>query len=408
MKKKSPRGKKSRRLAEQRRIKVWLAVLFVLGFLLMALVGLSHLRRQVRPLATSAPRPAASPAVSAPYPETTEKPLLEEIRVEIESALVRNGIQLQNFEVRPQGDLILFLVRSDFPAVPWVEDLTRRLQGIVPGVHVQSDPVRRMIGVAWEGERPFLLRFHPPVPVPVPEPEPERIRVAIIMDDLGRDRRFAAELAKIPLPVTFSILPNERHAAWTAALAHEAGREVMIHLPMQPRNYPEADPGSDALMVDLSAPELLSRLGGYFDRVPHAVGGNNHMGSLFVEDRQRMELVLSDLKRRGLFFIDSLTTPRSTGYLTAKQLGMPVAVRDVFLDNEQNVGRIGRQIDHLIAVAGKKGRAVGICHPYPETLEALRRSVERFRAKGVEVVGASRVLEREPAPAAALAEPGSG
>ncbi len=406
------------------------AVLFVLGVLLAALVGLSQLRQHHSPAAsapvkgskapqsphpapapiptpTPAPAsvppvpaapPAAAPAVSAPYPETSEKPQLEEIRVAIESALIRNGIHLRNFEVRPQGDLILFRVHSEFPGQGWVETLTRRLQEIDAGIRIQSDPEKRMIGVAWEGSRPFLLRFYPPPPVHIPEPVFSGNRVAIIVDDMGRDRRFARRLSELPLAVTFSILPYEPHTAWTAELAHASGHEVMVHIPMQPQSYPKNNPGEGALMAGMSDHEVIFRLDRLLARVPHAVGGNNHMGSLFTEDAEKMELVLGEMKSRGLFFVDSLTTPRSTGYLIAKRLHMPVTVRDVFLDNAQDVGRIGRQIDHLIALAGKKGSAVGICHPYPETLEALRRSVGRFKARGILVVPVSHLVEREDSP----------
>ncbi|NLV23894.1 MAG: hypothetical protein GXY54_03800 [Deltaproteobacteria bacterium] len=398
-------------MVADRRVQVLLAALFVLGVLLAALVGLSHLRRHLPSPATSepaavstvsappavAPSPVAAPipvpAVSTPYPETVEKPELEEIRVAIESALIRNGVQLRQLEVKPQGNLILFRVQGEFPGDEWVGDLTRRLHSISSAIRVQSDPAQKMIGVAWEGNRPFLLRFYPP-PVPLPKPVLAKKKVAIIMDDLGRDRQYARQLAKLPLAVTFSILPYEAHAGWTARLAHRSGREVLVHIPMQPRNYPDANPGEGALLVDLPAEELVARLRDHLERVPHAVGGNNHMGSLFVEDGAKMEVVLDVLQRRDLFFVDSLTTPKSTGYMTAKRLKMPVAVRDVFLDNVQDVDRIGRQIHHLIALAEKKGTAVGICHPYPETLEALRRSVPLFKKKGVDVVAVSRLLER--------------
>jgi len=374
----------------------------------MALVGLSYLRwhrnsfPQPQQQATAAKGaqqasppllPAVSQAVSTPYPEVPERPQLEEIRVEIESALIRNGIRMQNFEVKPKGELVLFRVQGAFPDKEWIETLSRRLKEIVPEIRIQSDPQKRMIGVAFEESRPFLLHFFPPVPAPVIRPDHSPKRVAIIMDDLGRDRRFARRLAKLPLAVTFSILPYESHAEWTARMAHQSGREVLVHIPMQPRDFPRINPGEGALLVDMTDHQLTSRLDRHLAKVPHAVGGNNHMGSLFSEDGKRMSVVLQELWSRGLFFVDSLTTPRSTGYLTAKKLKMPVAVRDVFLDNVQNVDKIVRQIDHLIALAERKGSAVGICHPYPETLEALRLSVDRFKARGVEVVAVSRLLE---------------
>jgi hypothetical protein len=225
----------------------------------------------------------------------------------------------------------------------------------------------------------------------VPEKRP---RVVIIMDDLGQSLPYARKLLKLEFPVTFSILPNVPEAYATATLAHKHGREVLLHIPMEPRSFPSANPGQDALFVDLPAAEISRRFSGYLDKVPFAVGGNNHMGSRFTEHKKAMGMVLAEMKRDNLFFVDSLTSAQSVGYATAREMHLPAAVRDVFLDNIRDVGKISAQIERLVKLAEKKGHAVGICHPYQQTLVALRRAEKLFRERNIELVSATQVLER--------------
>jgi polysaccharide deacetylase 2 family uncharacterized protein YibQ len=218
--------------------------------------------------------------------------------------------------------------------------------------------------------------------------------VAIIMDDLGRDLATANALLAIDLPVTFAILPGEARAAQVATLAHRAGREVLIHIPMEPQSYPATNPGADALLLGQSSEELRRRFQGFVEQVPYAVGGNNHMGSRFTEYREGMEVVLTAMKEAGLFFVDSRTTGHSVALAEARRVGVPATGRDLFLDNAQDVELISREIRKLVAVAGRQGQAVGICHPYAQTLEALRRQAPYLRQQQVELVPVSMLLSR--------------
>lgn len=227
----------------------------------------------------------------------------------------------------------------------------------------------------------------PPAPPPA-----ERGEAVIIMDDLGRDLRSARALLAIDLAVTFSILPNEPRAREVAELARQGGREVMIHLPMEPYDYPQANPGDAALFVALPDEEIRRRVTYYREQVPYAVGGNNHMGSRFTGDRRGMAVVLAELRQAGLFFVDSRTAPESVGLAVAREAGVAAFGRDIFLDNEATVAAVGRELDRLMELAGQRGRAVAICHPYPATLQALRLAVPRFAARGIAVVQASRFL----------------
>jgi hypothetical protein len=241
------------------------------------------------------------------------------------------------------------------------------------------------------GVRPPL--FTAPVPAEnVPAGSPGR--VAIIMDDLGRDLASARELLAIDLPVTFAVLPMESHSAEVAEMAHAGGREVLIHLPMQPQGYPDVDPGDAPLLVGQRPEDIRERIALYRQRVPQAVGGNNHMGSRFTEDRAGMAVVLEEMRQEGLFFVDSLTSGRSVAFDEARRQGIPAAERDLFLDNEREVGSIAREIRRLAELGRRQGGAVGICHPHPQTLQALRQEAAYLRRQGIEVVPVSQLLVR--------------
>jgi hypothetical protein len=238
----------------------------------------------------------------------------------------------------------------------------------------------------------------PEAPSRRPSPAPPILtggggRVAIIMDDLGRDLATARELLAIDLPVTFSILPDGAHASQVAALAHHGGREVMLHIPMEPQGYPAADPGADALFVDQPAAEIRERFQGYLEQVPFAAGGNNHMGSRFTESREGMAAVLGAMKEAELFFVDSRTSGKSVALDEARRAGVPATGRDLFLDNIQEVEQITREIYRLAEQAARHGEAVGICHPYPQTLAALRRAAPWLRQSGVELVPVSQLVD---------------
>jgi hypothetical protein len=217
--------------------------------------------------------------------------------------------------------------------------------------------------------------------------------VAIIMDDLGRSLPQAHKLLALSQPVTLAILPGEPHAAAVANAAHAAGREVMLHAPMEPQGYPVVDPGDDALLLSQSEDELRPALLALLARVPHAVGVNNHMGSRFTEDERGMGVVMEVLRQHGLFFVDSLTSNGSVASRMAQGAGVPVLRRDLFLDNVAEVRAIVREIEHLADKARRNGSALGICHPYPETFAALQQELPRLAREGIVFVDVRALLK---------------
>jgi hypothetical protein len=216
--------------------------------------------------------------------------------------------------------------------------------------------------------------------------------LAIIIDDMGSSVDEARTLLAIGQPVTFSIIPGLPKARAVAEAAQARGGEVMLHLPMQPKDYPQRRLEDNGLLLAASDAELNQRIDQYLREVPFAVGANNHMGSGFTESSEKMRTVLTALKGRGFFYVDSMTTARSVGYSLARQLGMEAATRNVFLDNVQEVRAIRDQLEKAAELARKKGSAIAIGHPHPATLQALAAAMPQLARDGITFVYASEVV----------------
>ncbi len=222
-------------------------------------------------------------------------------------------------------------------------------------------------------------------------------RVAIVIDDMGRDLNALEELLKIDAPLAFAVLPRLSLSKDVAEAAYSNGHEVLLHLPMEPKpstnGQKDNDPGQGALLTSMNSVDVRSMVEDNFKDVPHASGINNHMGSKFTEDHALMRAVMEVVKEKNLFFLDSLTTPASVGSRLAKKMGVKGARRDIFLDNTRDEAYIKAQINGLAAAARKRGKAVAIGHPYPETIAALKEAVPELKKSGIEVVRLSEIIE---------------
>jgi len=226
----------------------------------------------------------------------------------------------------------------------------------------------------------------------VTSPRPSA-KVAIVIDDLGRESPFSRQLLQWNLPITLSILPFEPHSRDLAIEAHQKRKEVILHLPMEPHGYPKIKPGEGALLLEMTERGLLRQLSRDIDAVPYIKGVSNHMGSRFMEDSKKMKLILSELKRRGFFFLDSRTTPQSVGAQTANSIGLESAERAVFLDHDVSEDAIRQSLQQLARLSLASGKAIGIGHPHDATLKSLKRMIPEMQEKGMEVVSLSVILE---------------
>jgi polysaccharide deacetylase 2 family uncharacterized protein YibQ len=198
-------------------------------------------------------------------------------------------------------------------------------------------------------------------------------KIGIIIDDLGYDSSLAQAFIEFDLPLTFSVLPFAPSTRIIALKAREEGRETMLHLPMEPINYPAISPGNGVLLVSMDKEDLLEMLNRDLSQIPFIAGVNNHMGSRFTENGEKMTLVLAELKARGLYFIDSRTTASSVAFNVARKIALKTAGRDIFLDNDLSDNALKIQMERLLSLARHKGWAIGIGHPHKKTLKLLKR-----------------------------------
>lgn len=215
-------------------------------------------------------------------------------------------------------------------------------------------------------------------------------KIAIIIDDIGYDRRITMALFDLHPDITFSVLPFSPFGRQLAERLHKKGAQLMLHLPMEPVQYPDVDPGPGALLSTMPPDVLLAQLDKSISEIPNIIGVNNHMGSRLTANSNQMNQIFTILKKKGLFFIDSRTAPKSQGKASARLLRLKFATRDVFLDNFQESAYITGQFEELVDLAKQRGFAIGIGHPYPATLETLAVLLPKYKDK-VKIVRANEL-----------------
>lgn len=219
----------------------------------------------------------------------------------------------------------------------------------------------------------------------------KRSQVAIIIDDMGYHPDVGRNLIALDLFLSFSFLPHAPFTHDLEEMVYLKGNPILLHLPLEPRS-PEWDPGPGALYLNDSPESKRKKFLDDLQRVPHATGVNNHMGSRFTEDQTAMEELIDLLSEQQLFFIDSFTTADSRGIESARKKNVPTSRRHIFLDNVQEKDAICRQLEKLIRLADHQEYAIGIGHPYPETFLALSScGVEMLRS--VSVVGVDKLVQ---------------
>jgi len=222
----------------------------------------------------------------------------------------------------------------------------------------------------------------------------ETAYLALVIDDLGHSRHEIRAVLDLPGPVSGAVLPHAPHSQATAEEFFRHGRDVLLHLPMEPIEPRAAGPG--ALVRGMTPREIAITVDYDLTTVPHAVGINNHMGSLLTQDRESMQVLMRHLGRQGdLFFLDSLTSAQSVAHVVAQEHAVPVLVRDVFLDSDRSIEAIRGQLARAVVKAQRLGSAIAIGHPYPETLSVLQQQLPMLRAEGVELVSISDLLARK-------------
>lgn len=218
--------------------------------------------------------------------------------------------------------------------------------------------------------------------------------IAIIIDDLGHDLRNGKRALSLAGPVSFAVLPHTKYGRRLASSAHRKNKEVLLHQPMQSIGH--EDPGPGKLVSGMSDLEITLTLENNLKTVPFAIGINNHMGSLLTQQSREMAAVMVTLQKHGkLFFVDSLTTPKSVATDMATLFKIPYVSRNIFLDSDRNSKFINNQFDKLLKIAKKRGVGLAIGHPYNETLVMLENRLPSLTARGIELISVSELLNKK-------------
>ncbi|MDD3725911.1 MAG: divergent polysaccharide deacetylase family protein, partial [Candidatus Ratteibacteria bacterium] len=249
--------------------------------------------------------------------------------------------------------------------------------GIIKEIRKRKVPVIPVPRI--EEERP---------PAPKKEvPLAKKAQIGIIIDDLGWSKEIVKEIERLNRPITIAILP---YAPYSKDIFQEVrnrqGIDVLLHLPLEPKP-PAQSLDKGVIKTDMGEDEIKRQ---FYDALkdfyPGVKGVNNHEGSLFTSDEEKMQILLEAIQSKNLFFVDSMTARQSKGYLLAKEMGIKTAKRDIFLDNRPDPQYIEGQVRQLIETAKRQGRAIGIGHARKNTIAVLRDMLPEIEKEGVELV----------------------
>lgn len=217
-------------------------------------------------------------------------------------------------------------------------------------------------------------------------------KVAFIIDDLGYETEVAKKMMELEFPIALSILPFLQYSEFIAEEGKKKNQEIMLHIPMEPNNS-DADPGPGAIKSYMSEEEIRQAVRGSIFNFPYVVGVNNHMGSKITEDRKIMKIILEEIKRYDLFFIDSVTTRNSIAYEVAQEMEIKSAVRSVFLDNENGIEYIKEQMLEIQETALREGEVIAIGHGRINTFYVLKLIIPELIKAGIEIVPVSELVK---------------
>ncbi len=308
------------------------------------------------PAVAPAPTPAPAPAPAAPAPAPAPAPASEPAT--------------QALAPPPPGD---GLARAPDPRLIEASRFGQ-LPRVAPDGHK-----------AWQAyARPF-------------DANDQRPRIGIIVGNLGLSGAATeSAIQRLPGAVTLSFSPYARGLDQWIALARAAGHEVLLDLPMEPINFPANDPGPDTLLTSLTAEQNRTRLHSLLGRVSGYVGVVNHMGSRFTTSGPHLRPVLTELRDRGLLFVDSRSSLRSVAARTASELALPRVINNRFIDAEASRSAIDARLAEIERIARVSGFAVGIGQGFPVTLDRLQRWTRDLAERGIALAPISALANAQP------------
>jgi polysaccharide deacetylase 2 family uncharacterized protein YibQ len=215
-------------------------------------------------------------------------------------------------------------------------------------------------------------------------------QLVIIIDDIGNNYEQGNAMVELEGPLTLAFLPHTPYAKRLANKAYLHHKEIILHAPME--NTAKAPLGPGALTQELTETELKRTLKKAIASIPHAQGINNHMGSALTQNTQAMKWVMETLKDEQLYFVDSLTSPKSVAYKLAQQQGLPSLRRHVFLDNDTSLASLNKQWEQALRISKQYGSAVLIAHPYTKSHNFLTQKIPTLSEQNIQLIPASQLF----------------
>lgn len=335
---------------------------------------------------------------SKAYPAIKLKTLTaeERFRLEMDRVLLAAGVAPAAIEEQKP------LRRVRVPPGVEMDDLYRTITARARQLGAETANIRNLPG----GEKEFVcmvsgvavdaFRLSPPAPL-----GQRSGKIALVIDDFGyHDDDVVKRFLALPFAITYAIIPGLPHSTALARKLQQAGKAVIVHMPMEALERRVEQNGYE-LLVESSPAEIRSRVRKAMAAIPGAQGMNNHMGSRATQNEALLSAAFSELKKSGFFFLDSRTTPETRAFELAQKQGLAAGLNDTFLDTVVDEKYVRQKLFYLAEVAGARGAAIGIGHPHRVTLQVLQEAVPQLQRRGFEMVPVETLL-RQPALATSL------
>ncbi len=315
----------------------------------------------------------------------------ERLRLEMDRVLLEAGIAPAWIEEKYSVRLVRVPATVDLDEV-YKKMIARALQlgAEVKGSGKSLLPGERELACTISGRAVDTVRLLPAANLSQTPGE-----IAIVIDDFGyNDDRVTAQFLALPFALTYAIIPGLPHSTAIARNLQQANKAVIVHMPMEALERKVEQDGFE-LLVASSPDEIRKRVRMAIAAVPGAQGMNNHMGSRATQDAELLNAAFSELKKSGLFFLDSRTTPDTRAFTLAQEQGLVAGLNDTFLDTVEDAAYVRQKLKYLSEVATARGAAIGIGHPYRVTLQVLKEAVPELQQRGFEMVPVEKVLRRQ-------------
>jgi hypothetical protein len=227
----------------------------------------------------------------------------------------------------------------------------------------------------------------------IPVKKIKKAKIAIVIDDWGYNLKNIKFIREVNFPVNISVLPFLRYSTEIATEAKLNNLEVILHLPLEPKDYRKVNVEKKVILTSMDKNKILAILNDALRSVPYSKGISNHMGSKATENRSLMKIIFSEMKRNKLYFLDSFVTHKSICEGLSKQMGLKFAKRSIFLDNKSNSYYIHKQLMSLLDIASRAGEAIGIGHDRKLTLQTIGEFIPKIDKEKFEIVFVSELVK---------------